>query len=376
VREFLRYSLSREGQRALIEETGYLPLGGEIIRAQLAKLGEAGLMATGQGSESPPAPIAFTTHTLPPDRLLPSATKILRLAGPRVLHPLAESWAAGFRAAHPEVKLELSFRGTDVGFAALTTGLADIVLAGREIAAQEQKAFEWVFRYKSSCVEVATGGVAPGCSLALAFYVHRDNPLAQLTLAQADAAFGMEHLRGAPSAIRTWGDLGLKGEWAARPIRLYAPHMESGTGRFFREAVLGGSRKLRWEALAEFSDTSTHVNPTHDASRKVLAALARDRFGMAVAAVAPGDLPVQALSLAIGSESVPATADNIASRRYPLARPVYAYFNRAPGEAVDPLLASFLRDVLGEAGQQTVAHEGRHLPLPAALRAEQARLLD
>lgn len=376
VREFLRYVLGREGQRALVEETGYLPLGAEVSRLQQAKLGEASAAATGQGSESPPGPAAFTVHTLPPARPLPSATKILRLAGPGALRPLAESWAAGLRAAHPEAKLELSFRGTDVGFAALSTGQADLVLAGREIAAQESKAFEWIFRYKPACVEVATGGAAAGCSPALVFYVHGDNPLTELSLAQADAAFGTERLRGAPTAIRTWGDLGLTGEWAAKPVHLYAPHMESGTGRFFREAVLGGSRKLRWEFLAEFNDTSSHENPTHDVSDHVLTALARDRFGLAVAAPEPGDRPVKALPLAIGSGSVPATADNIASRRYPLFRPVYAYFNRAPGETLDPLLAAFLHHVLGAAGQQAVSRDGRNQPLPASLRAEQSRLLD
>ena len=38
VREFLRYVLSRQGQRALIDETGYLPLGANARAAQLEKL--------------------------------------------------------------------------------------------------------------------------------------------------------------------------------------------------------------------------------------------------------------------------------------------------------------------------------------------------
>lgn len=38
VREFLRYILSREGQQALLSDSGYLPLGPEIIRRQLEKL--------------------------------------------------------------------------------------------------------------------------------------------------------------------------------------------------------------------------------------------------------------------------------------------------------------------------------------------------
>jgi phosphate transport system substrate-binding protein len=38
LREFLRYLLSREGQQALLKESGYLPLGAQSIREQLEKL--------------------------------------------------------------------------------------------------------------------------------------------------------------------------------------------------------------------------------------------------------------------------------------------------------------------------------------------------
>ncbi len=373
VREFLRYVLSREGQRALVEETGYLPLDPAAGRAQRAKLG--GPVATASGPDLPPAsaPVAFTSHPLPPVRPSPSATRTLRLAGTGEIAAAAGAWVAAFRGSHPDVTVELALRGTDVGFAALSTGGADLVFAGREIAAQEQKAFEWVFRYRPARLEVATGALTPGASPALAFFVHRDNPLTQLSLKQADAIFGEERLRGAPAPIRTWGDLGLTGEWAAQPIRLHAPSMDSGTGRFFRDAVLGGSRKLRWEALTEYAETATH-----DAPARVLAALADDRLGLAVAGAAPGDRPVRALPLAVDDAAAPVAAEagNIAARTYPLARPLVVHLNRGPGEALDPLVASFLRYVLADEGQQALARDGRYFPLSGSRRAEQVRLLD
>lgn len=378
VREFLRFMLSREGQQALIEETGYLPIGPEIIARQLAQLAEGAAPA----AASPPARAetasGFTLQVLPPVRPRPAETKVIRLQGNAVLLAPARQWAAEFRRRHPAVRVEATMNGSDVGMAALCTGRADIALLGREAAAQELKAFEWIFRHPPARVEIMTGSLdQPGGSPALVFQVHRDNPLAQLTLAQADAVFSPERRRGAPAALRTWGDLGLTGEWAAQPIRLYAPDTESGPGRFFRAAVLGDSRKLYWDRLTEFTDSAVLGNPTHDASAKIVAALAGDRYGLAVAGLTPDGAATKALLLGAddGSAPVAVTAENVAARRYPLARPVYAYFNRGPEEAADPVLAEFLDYVLSEAGQAVVRQDNRHLPLSPAQAAAQQQSL-
>jgi phosphate transport system substrate-binding protein len=378
VREFLRFMLSREGQQALIEETNYLPIGPGIIARQLAQLAEGAAPATASAPASADAASGFTLQVLPPVRLRPVETKVIRLQGNVALLAPARQWAAEFMRRQPAVRVEVTLAGSDVGMAALYTGRADIALLGREAAAQELKAFEWIFRYRPARVEIMTGGLdQPGRSPALAFQVHRDNPLAQLTLVQADAIFSPERRRGAPAALRTWGDLGLTGEWAAQPIRLYAPDTESGTGRFFRAAVLGDSRKLYWDRLTEFTDSAVLDNPTHDASAKIVAALAGDRYGLAVAAVVPAVAGVKTLRLGTeaGAAAVAVTEESVASRRYPLARPVYVYFNRGPDEAADPVLAEFLDYVLSEAGQAVVRQDGHSLPLSPAQVATQRQSL-
>lgn len=377
VREFLRFMLSREGQQALIEETGYLPISREIIERQLAQLAE-GEATAGSAAATADTPSGFTLQVLPPVRPMPAATRVIRIRSNAGLEKIIRQWSAAFMQDHPAVRVETVFDGSDVALAALSTGQADLAVVGREAAAQELKGFEWIFRYRPASVEVMTGAAGqPGRSPALAFYVHPDNPLAQLTLAQADAIFSPERRRGAPAAIRTWGELGLKGKWAAQPIRLYAPDTESGPGRFFRAAVLGDSRKLYWDRITEFTDSALLENPSHDASARIIAALAQDRFGLAVAGAGPGHAAVKTLRLGAddGSAPVEASAENIASRRYPLARPVYAYFNRAPGEAMDPVLAGFLGHVLSEAGRTAVRASGHYLPLDPAQAATQLQLL-
>ena len=373
VREFLRFMLSREGQQALVEETGYLPISAAIIARQLIELAEgAEAVAPSAPSVAAVADSGFTLTVLPPVRPVPANTKVIRLSGNPALQASARRWAEGFMRRNPAVRVDLALAGSDVGMTALYTGRADIALLGRPAAAQELKAFEWIFRYPPARLELMTGSRdLPGRSPALAFYVHRDNALAQLTLAQADALFSAERHRGAPTTLRTWGDLGLTGEWAARPIRLYAPDTESGTGRFFRAAVLGDSRKLHWDRLTEFSDSAGLENPTDDASVKIVAALAQDRDGLAVAGMVPDPAGVKVLALA-GED---ATAENIAARRYPLARPVYAYFNRGPGEAMDPVLADFLGHVLSAEGQAAVKPEDGYLAFNPAQAAAQLQQL-
>ena len=143
-------------------------------------------------------------------------------------------------------------------------------------------------------------------------------------------------------------------------------------------AVLDDSRKLYWERLTEFTDSALLGNPTHDASAKIITALAGDRYGLAVTGAVPGHAAVKALLLGVdgGGAPVAVTAENVASRRYPLARPVYAYFNRGPGEVLDPLLAKFLDYLLSGDGQEAVRQDGAYLPLPAALAAAQAHRLE
>jgi phosphate transport system substrate-binding protein len=305
---------------------------------------------------------------LPPPAEPPDAAGVIRVWGTAELKPVLERWEEGFKKTHPAARFESRMTGSDVGLPGLYTRRADIALLGREATAAEIKAFEWIFRYRSAAIEVATGSLgAPGRSPALVVYVHRDNSLAQLTLAQLDAAFGCEHLRGAPENIRTWGQLGLTGEWRDQPIHLYAPDTEEGTGRFFRSVVLNDSRMLDWEHLREFVDTKGRV-ATHDAGRKIIDALAADPLGLAVAGAGLTDTRVKPLALAAAATGpfVAPTRDSLVARNYPLTRAVFAYVNRAPGGPLDPKVREFLAYVLSAEGQREIERAGDYLPLTTA----------
>ncbi|GIX08117.1 MAG: hypothetical protein KatS3mg115_2520 [Candidatus Poribacteria bacterium] len=79
---------------------------------------------------------------------------------------------------------------------------------------EERDAFEEKYGYKPTEIRVAIDG--------LAVYVHKDNPLQGLTLAQVDAIFSKTRKRGYPKDIRVWGELGVNrrmGQQADQPLR-------------------------------------------------------------------------------------------------------------------------------------------------------------
>jgi phosphate transport system substrate-binding protein len=113
---------------------------------------------------------AFAQAIPPPSNQSP--TGILRIAGNAQLAPIVARWQSGFEKKHPDIRMKIDLKGSDVGVAGLYTAKADIALIGRDITESEEKAFEWVFRYKPSRVEVMTGSLEKaGKSPALVAFV-------------------------------------------------------------------------------------------------------------------------------------------------------------------------------------------------------------
>lgn len=346
VREFLRYLVSREGQAVVVRDAEYLPLNPAAAREQLAKL-----------DDGPPGAAVAPPPPAPP-------AGALRIAGDDRLGPVIQLWERDFAALHPEARFANDLLGTSTGMAGLYSGTADLAFLGRRIDPVETMAFAWVFRYQPLGIDVATGSLTtPGDAPALVAFVHAGNPLERLTLAQLDGLFGCEHRRG-PANLRTWGDLGLTGPRAGRPVHLYFYDVESGRAIFFRDTVLQGSRKWNWDELKEFAGGRKADGSRRDPDQEILAALAADPDGLAVANLEPvaGVKPLALATDPAGPDSAPTEA-NLRAGSYPLARTVAAYVNRPPGQPVPPLLRKFLEFILSPAGQGDLDRAGDFLPL-------------
>jgi phosphate transport system substrate-binding protein len=309
----------------------------------------------------------------------PNRTPVVRLWGDRFMSALARQWAEGFHAAHPEWSAEINLLGDGTGMPALYTGRADIALFGRDLITTDIDGFSHVLKYPHVAIELGTGSLdEPGKSPALVVFVHRDNPLTQLTLAQLDAIFGAERRRGAPAAIRTWDDLGLTGEWRDQPITLYGDDTHTGTSLYFQRVVMLNSRKFNWARFTEFKNIRRPDGTTNTSAAQSLAALRADRFGLAIATLRNADATVKPLALAAtdGGPFVAPTREACVARSYPLARPIIACVNRPPGQPLAPKVRDFLRYVLSAEGQRAFTREGAFLPLSESLAREQLKKID
>jgi phosphate transport system substrate-binding protein len=292
----------------------------------------------------------------------------IRVWGSPADRPLIEHLEAGFRKFQPGVTFADNFHGPESTFAGVYTGAADLAFMAREMRVpMEAMAFEWVHHYKAFEVEIANAGLGAGRpAVNLAVFVHRDNPLARLTLRQLDGIFGAEN-RTDRSDLRKWGDVSAGEGWKDRPIHVYGLALDSIPALYIRTSVLGGSHK--WNP--DYREVRTGWSD-------LLASVARDPVGIAFAPAAPGNRGVKHLELAIDDSGpfYPLTTETAAARTYPLARVVTVALDHEPGKPIDPKVKEFLRYILSREGQEEVARDEAYIPLNAQSTRRQLERLE
>jgi len=263
----------------------------------------------------------------------------------------------------------------------------------------ETLAFREVYGYDPLEIIVATGAYdVPAKMPANVIYVNKQNPISQLTLQQLDGIFGSQRTggwqgtqwstksaRGVDKNIRNWGQLGLGGEWASRPIHLYGYDLSANSFclSMQRMAFQGGDM---WNpTLNEFAlnEVGLLLRPgprPPQGCETIIAALAKDPYGIAYTApqCARNGTDVKPLALAanVGGPFVPPTKENMVNRTYPLVESIYVYINRQPGKPVDPKLKAFLTYILSRQGQEGVLQDGGYLPLTPEVARDQLQKLE
>lgn len=268
----------------------------------------------------------------------------LSSVGSDTLANLMTLWAEDFMALYPAVTVQVQASGSSTAPPALSEGTASFGPMSRRMKARELAAFEQRHGYPPTAVPVAID--------AMVIVVNKDNPIKEVSLAAVDAIFSETRRCGGRSAITTWGELGLTGFWQNRPIQLYGRNSVSGTYGYFKEAVLCQG------------DFRRHVNE-QPGSASVVQAVGSSVLAMGYSPMGyqTANVRVLAISRGAGQPPVLASAENAAAGRYPLARFLYVYVNRAPGRALPPLEREFLKLLLSRQGQRLVVREG-FIPLP------------
>jgi phosphate transport system substrate-binding protein len=262
-------------------------------------------------------------------------------------------WAEGFLRFYPAVQAEIEGKGTSTAPPALVAGTASFGPMSREMKNEEIDRFKEKYGYPPT-------GLPTSIDM-LAVFVHKDNPIKGLSLAQVDAIFSKTRKAGYRE-VTTWGDLdedgelGVKGtEWASKPVSLYGRNSASGTYGYFKENALRNG------------DYKPEVKE-QPGSSSVVSGVAGDRYGIGYSGIGYKTADVRALPLARGSGTTYVSTDpeNAYSGRYPLARPLYVYINYNPGSDLDPLRREFIRYLYSKEGQLDVVKTG-YLPVPASV---------
>jgi phosphate transport system substrate-binding protein len=292
---------------------------------------------------------------LPPYASVGGISGNLSSVGSDTLANLVTYWGEAFKKFYPNVNIQMEAKGSSTAPPALIKGLAQIGPMSRPMKSKEIDDFESKFGYKPTEIKVAVD--------ALAVYIHKDNPLRELTLTQLDSIFSKSRRRGG-KVVKTWGDVGLSGEWADKPISLYGRNSASGTYGFFKENAL------------QNGDYKDEVKE-QPGSASVVLGVAMDRYAIGYSGVGYSTSAVRtvALSEGDGKPAFAATATNAYSGDYPLWRYLFAYVNRAPNKPTDPLTQEFVRLILSKEGQEIVVKDG-FFPLPASTAMEGRKQVD
>jgi phosphate transport system substrate-binding protein len=279
----------------------------------------------------------------------------LKSVGSDTLNNLMTLWAEGFNKQYPSVKIEIEGKGSGTAPPAMISGTANFGPMSRPMKPGEMDDFEKKYGYKPMALRAAVD--------TLAVFVNKDNPIKCLSLTQVDAIFSRTRKKGGKEEIKTWGQVGLTGEWANKPISLYGRNSASGTYGYFKETALGEG---------DYKD-SVKEQP---GSSAVVQGIASDKFsiGYSGEGYKTADVRTVALSAKDGATCFEANSDNAYAGDYPITRFLYIYMNAKPGTKLEPLRAEFVKYVLSKQGQMGVIKDGFY-PIPSTIAQQDMKLL-
>lgn len=316
-----------------------------------------------------PATPAELPHYQPGQHL----TGDMRTVAESSADPLMLGWVEGFKKYHPDFTIIDKANSPLACVPGVVCGGNDLGFPAREIWAFEEDLFKKIRGYGSFVIQVGLGAQkTTGLTPTLAVYVNASNPIERITLDQLDAIYSAERRRGLGQDIKTWGDLGVKGEWATHPIKAYSHRLPNGIDYFVQKVVTKG---------ADFKKTTTEL-PMRRANfgpdDLMAQAVAADANGIGLGCF--GNLIPGMKAIAVAeTERGPyytGTFAEVQGMKYPLYRPIYMVIDRAPGQPIDPRLKEFLRFVLSAEGQAIVTASNGWIALPAAVAAAERAKLD
>ncbi len=295
-------------------------------------------------------PDAAVDPALPEYQAVTGVSGSLRSAGSETMNNIVALWGEDFRSFYRGVSFGVEGKGSSTAPPALIEGQAQFGQMSRPMKEGEIAEFEAAFGWKPH--EMRTG---IDC---IAVFVHKDNPVESLTLAQLREVFSVD----APDL--TWGDLGVEHpDYARVPVALYGRNSVSGTYGFFKSVAMDN---------IDFKETVKE----QAGSAGVINAVGEDRFGMGYSGLGKMTSNVKVVPIAIDDFAEPVMPDaaSALAGEYPIARYLLLYINKDPNADLDPIRREFARLIFSRQGQEAVYKDG-FIALPADVaRNELSRL--
>lgn len=324
-------------------------------------------------------PNTFDLSDLPHYRPQQQVSGVIRMTGSNYIADshVGENWIAAFKKFQPGVTFEFNLKTPSAAIYALFLNAGDVD-PSRKMTFEDLLAYERSMNADPVEIEYATGSYdVPGWSPAFGIFVNNANPVTKLNMAQLEAIFGAERTgawegtswhperaRTPAQNIRTWGQLGLTGEWADKPIHVYGVNLRYHQAIRFEDQVMHGSAK--WNpSLLEYANYGKPDGTLAIGASMMVEDLAKDPYGICyseenfkvdgakLVELAPGDTKSYAAL----------TRENVHNRSYPLYDAVYLYANGSAEKPMDPKVKEFLRFVLSREGQEAIVKDGKYLPL-------------
>ena len=260
---------------------------------------------------------------------------IIRVEGSDTMINLAQAWAEEYNKVNPNVSIQVSGGGSGVGIASLIEGVTDIANASRKMKDKE------LARAKDNTgkdpKELVVGLDA------LAIYVHKDNPMDEISISQ------LAEIYGENGEITKWSQMDIENTGCrSDEITRVSRQNNSGTYHYFREAVLGEGRDYKLGSIDQ------------SGSKDVVALVSSTPCAIGYSGMGYKDDTVKWLNVKAGDdqEGVAPSVESASNGTYPIARPLYIYTLGEP----TGLIKEYVDWTLSPAGQKVVLDLG-YVPL-------------
>ncbi len=217
--------------------------------------------------------------------------KKIAVDGSTTVGPIVKAFAEHYMGLHPEVNITVSESGSGNGAKSLINAVCDVATMSRPMKNSEKKAAQ-----DAGILPIETIVAMDG----LVIVTHPGNPVANLTIEQIRAIF--------TGKIRNWKELG----GPDQPIVTISRDTNSGTYETFETMVMNKEK---------IGEKTEYVGSNGAIRQRVMTTPAA--IGYVGLAFTEG---VKALTV----NGIAATAETVASAKYPIARPLYMYTNGRP----------------------------------------------